>query len=114
MTNEANPDPGPQAEMADPGVTCDQEVVPTPSCRKGLYLKEDQCLTPEGLKDHVQQTGNPLIAGEGLHPILPSLSNKLDLGQNSLLGAQQVRVAVKQDKKSRSRSRSKGRSRYSL
>ena len=27
--------------------------------------------------------------------ITASLSNKLDLGQNSLLGAQQVRVAVK-------------------
>ena len=29
------------------------------------------------------------------HLITTSLSNRLDLGQNSLLGAQQVRVAVK-------------------
>ena len=30
--------------------------------------------------------------------ITTSLSNKLDLGQNSLLGAQQIRVAVKHTK----------------
>ena len=32
----------------------------------------------------------------GRQLIITSLSNRLDLGQNSLWGAQQVRVAVKQ------------------
>ena len=55
MINKVNPgpDPDPQAGMTDLDVTIDQEVVPTPSCRKSLHLKEDQYLIPEGLGDHV-------------------------------------------------------------
>ena len=66
MTNEVNPylDPDPQAGMTDPDITIDQKVVPTPSCRKGLHLKEDQYLIPEGLEDHIQQTGDHLIEGD--------------------------------------------------
>ena len=55
MTNEVHPDPDPdpQAGITDPDITIDQEVVSTPSCRKGLHLKEDQYLIPEGPADHV-------------------------------------------------------------
>ena len=74
MTNEANLDLGPQAGMTDPSFTSDQKVFPTPSCRKGLHLKADQCLILEGLTDQVQQTGNPFIGGKGLHPILQTRS----------------------------------------
>ena len=72
MANEVNPDPepDPQAGMKDPDIAIDQEVVPTPSCRKGLHLKEDQYLIPEGLGDHIQWTGDHLIGGEDLHLIL--------------------------------------------
>ena len=56
--------------MAKPGITVDQEVVPTPSHRKGLCLKEDQHLVPGGLGDHIQPTGNHHIEGEDLHLIL--------------------------------------------
>ena len=70
MTTEVNPDPDLQAGMAEPCVAIDQEVVPTPSHRKGLHLKEDQHLIPGGLGDHVQLTGDHLIEGEDLHLIL--------------------------------------------
>ena len=54
MTNEVNPDPDPdsQAGITDPDVAINQEVVLTPSCRKGLHLEEDKCLIP-GLRDHI-------------------------------------------------------------
>ena len=73
MTNEVNPDPDPQAGMTDQDVAIDQEVVLTPSCRKGLHL-EGQYLIPEGLRDQVQQTGDHLIEGEDLHLILQARS----------------------------------------
>ena len=79
MTNEVNPDPDPQAGMTDPDVTVSQEVVLTPSCRKGLHLEEDQYLTPEGPRDHVRQTGDHLI-GEDLHLILQARSQDRDQG----------------------------------
>ena len=53
MTNEVNPDPDSQAGMTDSDVTINQEVVLTPSHRKGLHLEEDQYLIPDGLRDHV-------------------------------------------------------------
>ena len=36
-----NPDPDLQAGMAEPDIAVNQEPVPTPSRRKGLYLRED-------------------------------------------------------------------------
>ena len=55
MTNEVNPDPDPdpKAGMTDPDIAIDQEVVPLQSHRKGLHLKDDWYLIPEGLGDHV-------------------------------------------------------------
>ena len=70
MTNKVNLDPDLQAGKAKPGIAIDQEAVPTPSHRKGLHLEEDQHLIPGGLGDHIQLTGNHLIAGEDLHLIL--------------------------------------------
>ena len=66
--------------MTDRDVTGDQEVVLAPGHRKGLHLEEDQHLTPEGLKDHVQKTGNHLMGGEGLHLILQTRSPDRDQG----------------------------------
>ena len=69
VTNEANSDPqaGMTAGMTD--VTSNGEVVPIPGHRKGPHLEEDQHLTPEGLKDPVQKTGDNPVGGEGLYLI---------------------------------------------
>ena len=74
MTNEVNPDPDPdpQEGMTDPDIAIDQEVVLTPSYRKGL--EKDPYLIPEGLRDHVQQTGDHFIGGEDLLLILQARS----------------------------------------
>ena len=53
MTKQVNPDLDPQAGMTETDITIDQEVIPTPNCRKGLHLKEDQYLIPGGLGDHI-------------------------------------------------------------
>ena len=50
--------------MTDPDIAIHQEADPTPSHKKGLHLKEDQYLIPEGLGDHVQQTDDHLIEGD--------------------------------------------------
>ena len=60
--------------MTDPDLASNQEVVLTPGHRKGLHPEEDQYLTAEGLKGHVQKTGNHLIEGGGLHHILQARS----------------------------------------
>ena len=61
MTNEVNPDSDLQAGTAKPGITINQEAVPTPSHRKCLCLEEDQQLIPGGLEDHIQPIGNHLL-----------------------------------------------------
>ena len=71
--------------MTDPDITIDQEEVLTPSRRKGLHLEEDQYLIPEGLRDHVKQTGNHLI-GEDLHLILQARSPDQDQGPRAEAG----------------------------
>ena len=70
MTNKVSPHPDPQAGMAEPDITINQEAVPTPSHRKSLCLEEGQHPVSGGLGDHVQPTGDHLIEGEDLHFIL--------------------------------------------
>ena len=84
MTNEVNPDPDPQAGMTD--VTIDQEAVPTPNCRKGLHLEEDQYLIPGGLGDHVQWIGDHFIEGEDVYLILQAGCLDRDQGPRAEAG----------------------------
>ena len=79
-----NPDPDLQAGMAKPGVTVDQEAVPTH--RKGLCLEEDQHLIPGGLGDHIHPTGDHLVEGEDLHLILHAGSLDQDRGLRAEVG----------------------------
>ena len=72
--------------MTDPDVTSDQEVALTPGHRKGLRLEEDQHLTPEGLKDHVQKIGDHPVGVEGLYLILQTRSLDQDRGPRAEAG----------------------------
>ena len=60
--------------MIDPDVTGDQEVVHTSYPRRGLHLGEDQYLILEGLEDHIPETDDHPIEGEGLDPTLGTRS----------------------------------------